>query len=99
MSEIIQLTDELRIRRIDRMNVTVEKLTVNDDGKRTWSQANGYGRGPFCGSEALACKWVLDHGLVDEACETDLRGAVDSYEKAADKLLKAVKKALAGAAS
>lgn len=95
MSEIIQLTDELRIRRLDRMNVTVERLFEKKDGSgREWEQLNRNGRGPFCGSEAIACRWVLDHGLMDGAGETDLRGAVAAYERAAEKLAKAVEKAV-----
>ena len=92
MSEIIELADGLRIRRLDRMNVTVEKY-VHDEKKDTWSwyQANGNGRGPFCGSEAVACRWVLDHGLMDEAGQTDLEGALAEYARVAGRLERAVK--------
>lgn len=93
MSEIIQLTDGLRIRRLDRMNVAVERLVTPKDGEQRWEPANGQGRGPFCGSEAVACRWVLDHGLVDGAGETDLQGAVAAYERAAEQLARAVEKA------
>ena len=90
MSEIIQLTDGLRIRRLDRMNVAVERLVAPKDGEQRWEPANGQGRGPFCGSEAVACRWVLDHGLMDEAGETDLEGAVKEYERVARALLDAI---------
>ena len=95
MSEIINLTDELRIRRLDRMNVTVEKR-VHDEKKDkwNWNQANGNGRGPFCRDERSACQWVLDHGLLDEAGETDLEGAVKEYARIAEKMAKAVRKAV-----
>lgn len=95
MSEIIKLTDDLRIRRLDRMNVTIEKL-VHDDEKNTdnWYQANGAGRGPFCTSEADACVWVLKHGLVDDGGETDLKEAVSRYEKAAKQLARNVAAAM-----
>lgn len=89
MSEIINLTDELRIRRLDRMNVVVEKLV---NGK--WRQASGNGFGPFLTDEASACVWVLKHGLVDEGGETDLAEAVKRYEQVAKKLSRAVSKAL-----
>jgi len=90
VSEIIQLTDGLRIRRLDRMNVAVERLVAPKDGEQRWEPANGQGRGPFCGSEAVACRWVLDHGLMDEAGETDLEGAVKEYERVARALLDAI---------
>lgn len=95
MSEIINLTDTLRIRRLDRMNVTVEKLVHDGDkGTDAWYQANGNGRGPFCQNEADACVWVLKHGLLDEGGETDLKEAVSRYEKAAKSLARAVAKAI-----
>lgn len=95
MSEIIQLTDTLRIRRVDPRNVTVEKL-IHDDKKNVdnWNAVNGPGRGPYLLDEADACVWVLKHGLVDEGGETDLREAVKRYEAAAKKLSRAVAKAL-----
>ena len=95
MSEIINLTDKLRIRRLDRMNVVIEKL-VHDDEKDAgnWYQASGHGRGPYCANEADACVWVLKHGLVDEGGETDLAEAVKRYEQAAKKLESAVRKAV-----
>lgn len=95
MSEIINLTDKLRIRRLDRMNVVVEKL-IHDkkNDVDNWRQASGNGFGPFCSNEADACVWVLKHGLVDEGGETDLREAVKRYEAAAKKLSRAVAKAL-----
>ena len=98
MSEIIKLTDTLRIRRVDPRNVTVEKL-IHDDKKNVdnWNQFNGSGRGPFCQNEADACVWVLKHGLVDEGGETDLREAVKHYEAAAKKLSRAVAKAFESA--
>jgi hypothetical protein len=91
VSEIIQLTDKLRIRRLDRMNVVVEKL-VHDkkNDVDNWRQASGNGFGPFLQSEADACVWVLKHGLVDEGGETDLREAIKRYEAAAKKLARAV---------
>ena len=95
MSETINLTDELRIRRVDRMNMTVEKLVTDDKGVSRWRQANGNGQGPFCADESGACLWVLRHGLMDEGGETDLQGAVDQYAKVAKKLERAVKAAVA----
>lgn len=95
MSDIINLSEKLRIRRLDRMNVTVEKLVdgkKNDDSN--WYQANGAGRGPFCTSEADACVWVLKHGLVDDGGETDLKEAVSRYEKAAKQLARNVAAAM-----
>lgn len=95
MVEIIQLTDTLRLRRIDPRNVVVEKLTHDDEKDvDNWNQFNGSGRGPFCQNEADACVWVLKHGLVDEGGETDLQEAVKRYEQAARKLERAVKKAV-----
>lgn len=95
MSEIIQLTDTLRLRRIDPRNVVVEKLT-HDDEKNVdnWNQFNGSGRGPFLQTEADACVWVLKHGLVDKGGETDLREAVKQYEAAAKRLARSVSKSL-----
>lgn len=95
MSEIINLTENLRIRRSDPRNVVVEKL-IHDDKKNVdrWAQFNGDGRGPYCVNEPDACVWVLKHGLVDEGGETDLREAVKRYEAAAKKLSRAVAKAL-----
>lgn len=96
MSEIVHLTDTLRIRRINPMNVTVEKLVHNDEkGTDNWSQFNGGGNGPFLADEASACAWVLDHGLLDEGGETDLAGAVDQYRRAAKRIEVAVRKAMA----
>lgn len=98
MSEIINLTETLRIRRCDPRNVTVEKL-IHDDKKNVdkWSQLNGDGRGPYCANEADACVWVLKHGLVDEDGETDLREAVKRYEKAAKTLARNVAESLESA--
>lgn len=98
MSVIINLTDKLRIRRVDVLNVTVEKLVRN---KKTdideWVNYNGSGRGPYCSSEQDACVWVLKHGLVDEGGETDLKEAIKGYEKAARTLARSVSKALESA--
>ena len=98
MSEIIQLTDTLRIHRLNPHNVTIEKLTHDDEKDvDNWNQLNGNGRGPYCANEADACVWVLKHGLVDEGGETDLKEAVSRYEKAAKSLSRAVSKALEAA--
>lgn len=97
MSEIINLSDGLRIRRLDRMSVTVERFIVGKDGKERWEQASGQGRGPYLTDEATACRWVLDHGLMDGGGESDLKGALDGYRKVATKLERAVKAAVADA--
>jgi hypothetical protein len=95
MSEIIQLTDTLRLRRANSLNVVVETLVNDEKGEGDkWRDYNGSGRGPYCANEADACVWVLKHGLVDEGGETDLQEAVKRYEKAAKSLSRAVAKAL-----
>lgn len=95
MSEIIKLTDTLRIRRVNPQNVIVEKLVHNNE-KNTdaWREFVGSGRGPYCANESDACVWVLKHGLLDEGGETDLAEAVRRYESAAKKLQRAVTKAV-----
>lgn len=95
MSEIINLTDTLRIRRVNPQNVIVEKLVRNEEkGTDAWRDYAGNGRGPYCANEADACAWVLNHGLLDEGGETDLAEAVKRYEAAAKKLQRAVTKAM-----
>jgi len=95
MDRIIQLTDTLRLRRIDPQNVLVEKLMHNSKKNvDEWREYVGKGRGPYCANEADACVWVLKHGLLDEGGETDLQEAVKRYEKAAKSLSRAVAKAL-----
>jgi len=95
MSEIIQLTDTLRLRRANSLNVVVETL-VNDEKSEgdKWRDYNGNGRGPYCANEADACVWVLKHGLIDEGGETDLTEAVKRYEKAAKQLARNVAAAM-----
>ena len=97
MSEIINLTDELRIRRLDERNVTVEKLSETKGGEMKWDQYNRNGRGPFFADAAGACRWVLERGVLDGGGESDLEGAIDEYRKVATKLERAVKSAVAKA--
>ena len=94
MSEIINLTDILRIRRVNSLNVIVEIKSTDENSNTKWREANGSGRGPFLQTEADACVWVLNHGLVDKGGETDLREAVKQYEAAAKRLARSVSKSL-----
>ena len=95
MSEIIKLTDTVRIRRANSLNLIVEILTNDDEsGTEKWREANGSGRGPFCTTEVDACIWVLKHGLLDEGGETDLKEAVSRYEKATKQLARNVAAAM-----
>ena len=96
MVEIINLTDELRIRRLDDKNVTVKRYIVGKDGKPRWEGINGCGRGPFLYCEADCAVWVLNKGLMDDGDETEvgLQEAVKRYERAAKRLESAVRKAV-----
>ena len=95
MFNIINITDNLRIRRINNINVAVERL-VHDDEKNTdnWYFVNGNARGPFLPDEMSACMWILKHNLLNESEEIALEEAIASYKATAEKLEAALKAAI-----
>lgn len=88
--DIIQISDTMRIRRLNGSNVTVELLGGAEGHEPGWKTANGSGRGPFLQTESAACKWILDRGLLDEDGQHTLEEAVARYEASANKLVAAV---------
>ena len=96
MPRIVNIGDNLRIRRLNGSNVLVERLVQTDGHDPGWQPANGPGRGPFLQTEAGAARWILDHGLVHDDTEAGLEDAVSRYEKAASELEAAVMAAIRG---
>ena len=98
MDRIIQIDGRTRIRRMDRMNVTVEKLqevkTRSGEPVEKWTMANGQKYGPFCQSEGAACKWLFEQECLPDGFQGDLKTAVASWERKAAEIVAKVNEAV-----
>ena len=85
MKEIISVDAKTRIRRVDKMNWTVEvyRMPTKGDGGERWVQANGNGLGPFAGKPDSP---VIVKCLLDNAPELDgFEGTMQEYTKAVER--------------
>lgn len=98
MPEIIQVDDKTRIRRMDRMNWTVESLrpVKKRDGTTAveWAMPKGVNYGPFFHKPEHALSWMLNEKHMQTDGTLTLEQAVAEYREIAAKFAADVESAV-----